>query len=387
MNTLHTRFIEPLDVLILRGNKLFGEPGSYGEALIPPWPSVAAGAIRSHMLAVEGIDFSAFARGQVAHASLGTPAAPGSFTLAAFHLARRQADGKIERLIAAPADLSIVEDDNATPAARRAQATALASGIGSANPLPLHPVLAETTRAKPSGGYWLTQAGFERYLHGQPLSPEHLVKSSALWRIDERVGVGLSVETRSAEEGKLFSLQAIAFKPDVGFLVSVSGATPPASGLLRFGGDGRGATIHTIEHRPPKPDYAAIASTQRCRLILTSPGVFVHGWLPTGSRSDVRREDGAIRFDLHGITGWIVCAAVPRAEVISGWDLAARDGKGQPKPAERVAPTGSVYWLELDPSVHAASLEHMQSVGLWHEPLKADARRAEGFNRLALGCW
>ena len=33
-------FIEPLDVLFLRGNQLFGEPGSYGEALMPPWPSV-----------------------------------------------------------------------------------------------------------------------------------------------------------------------------------------------------------------------------------------------------------------------------------------------------------------------------------------------------------
>ena len=31
-------FIEPLDVLVLRGNKLFGDPGSYGESLVPPWP-------------------------------------------------------------------------------------------------------------------------------------------------------------------------------------------------------------------------------------------------------------------------------------------------------------------------------------------------------------
>ncbi len=33
-----TTFIEPLDVLFLRGNKLFGDPGSHGESLIPPWP-------------------------------------------------------------------------------------------------------------------------------------------------------------------------------------------------------------------------------------------------------------------------------------------------------------------------------------------------------------
>jgi CRISPR-associated protein Cmr3 len=56
-------FIEPLDVLMLRGNKLFGDPGSYGESLVPPWPSVAAGAIRSAVLAREG-DAFAFARGE-----------------------------------------------------------------------------------------------------------------------------------------------------------------------------------------------------------------------------------------------------------------------------------------------------------------------------------
>ena len=28
--TVHHRFIEPLDVLFLRGNKLFGDPGSFG---------------------------------------------------------------------------------------------------------------------------------------------------------------------------------------------------------------------------------------------------------------------------------------------------------------------------------------------------------------------
>ena len=40
------RFLEPLDVLFLRANKLFGDPGSYGESLVPPWPSAAAGALR-----------------------------------------------------------------------------------------------------------------------------------------------------------------------------------------------------------------------------------------------------------------------------------------------------------------------------------------------------
>lgn len=378
MNTLQTRFIEPLDVLILRGNKLFGDPGSYGEALIPPWPSVAAGAIRSRMLTDDNIDMQAFARGQIEHATLGTPAQPGSFTLSAFHLARRKAGGATELLIAPPADLSIVEDAHGTPAARLSRPAALACGIASANPLPLHPVLAETARAKLAGGYWLTQTGFERYLNGQPPAAEHLVKSSALWRIDERVGVGLSSDTRSAEEGKLFSMQAIAFKPDVGFLTSVSGAIPADSGLLRFGGDGRGAAIHAIEHTPPKADYAALGKARRCRLILATPGLFRDGWLPNG----FSKQGDDYRFDLHGVRGALVCAAVPRAEIISGWDLA----QWQPKPAQRVAPIGSVYWLD-DLDATSEALEKLVSHGLWSDACEDASRRAEGFNRLAIGCW
>jgi CRISPR-associated protein Cmr3 len=98
MSAQETRFIEPLNVLFLRGNKLFGDPGSYGEALIPPWPSAAAGALRSRLLADAGVDLAAFARGDIDHPELGTSRRPGPFTVTAFHLARRATDGVVEPL-------------------------------------------------------------------------------------------------------------------------------------------------------------------------------------------------------------------------------------------------------------------------------------------------
>ena len=87
-------FIEPLDVLFLRGNQLFGEPGSYGEALMPPWPSVAAGALRTRILADDGFDLAAFAADEKPHPHLGTPQAPGSFVLQAFCVARKLQGGR-----------------------------------------------------------------------------------------------------------------------------------------------------------------------------------------------------------------------------------------------------------------------------------------------------
>jgi CRISPR-associated protein Cmr3 len=91
---------------------------------------------------------------------------------------------------------------------------------------------------------------------------------------------------------------------------------------------------------------------------------------------------GDFRFDLHGVRGRLICAAVPRAEVVSGWDLA----NWKPKPAQRAAPAGSVYWLdELEATPE--SLTRLVEVDLWSDPPGDAARRAEGFNRFTWGLW
>ena len=274
-------------------------------------------------------------------------------------------------------------------------------------------MLAEPTRSKPAGGYWLTQAGWAKYLKGETPAADDLVDSSALWSLDHRVGVGLEATTRRAADGRLFTVQAVApierhhpiskdeeRRPvqagyDVGFWVEVKGATPPTSGMVRLGGDGRAAAIQAVDFAPPHPDYERIVQDRRCRLVLTTPGFFGlpphdgsesggEGWLPTGARPEEKREDGAIRFELAGVAGWILAAAVPRAEVVSGWDLA----NWQPKPALRAAPTGSVWWLELDQGVCAEALGKLVERGLWTEEHYDDEpRRAEGFNRFTFATY
>ena len=71
-----------------------------------------------------------------------------------------------------------------------------------------------------------------------------------------------------------------------------------------------------------------------------------------------------------------------RAETISGWDLAANKHGGRPKPAQRVAPAGSVYWFDK-----LADVETLQA--LVHNGLMLNdaARRAEGFNHCTIAPW
>ena len=378
------RFIEPLDVLFLRGNKLFGDAGSHGESLVPPWPSVAAGALRSLLLAHDGFDLSAFARGSRAHPTLGTPQQPGPFTLTGFDLARRRSNGQIECLHALPADLLLTEDKSGQQHLCRLQPQAPAAGLVSSAALAQWPVLAQPSRDKPVGGHWLTQAGWADYLHGRTPAIAQLVSVGQLWRLDARVGVGLDEATRSAADGKLFTAQAVAFQRDVGFLAAVQGAELPKKGLLRLGGDGRGAALLPADHAPPAAPWDAIASARRCRIVLTTPGLFAQGWLPTGVTgvTGVSGMTGDLRFALQGISGRLVCAAVPRAEVVSGWNLAL----GQPKPAERAAPSGSVYWID-DLDATPAQLRKLAEQGLWLDANQNASRRAEGFNRFSFAAF
>lgn len=374
------RFIEPLDVLFLRGNKLFGDPGSHGESLVPPWPSAAAGALRSHLLAQDGTDLAAFAKGQITHPSLGSPAAPGPFALTAFTLARQLQDGSLETLHALPADLVVTDKDGDAKHTQSLRPQTPHTGLLSSSGFAQVPVLAEAERRKAASGLWLSQAGWQRYLNGQlPKPDQDLVKTSELWAIDSRVGIGLNADTRSADDGKLFTTQAVAFKDGVGFLASVRGAALPAQGSLRLGGDGRAASSQSVTHQAPQADLQAIATQGRCRVVLTTPGLFAQGWLPNGFQLE---SDGHHWLTLHGVRARLVCATVPRSETISGWDLA----NWQPKAALRSAPSGSVYWFDQLQATPEA-LGKLADQGFWSDACEDTHRRAEGFNRFAFAAF
>ena len=382
-------FIEPVDMLALRGNQLFGEPGSFGRSMVPPWPSVAAGALRSALLADRGYDFGAFARGEVEDVELGTPKLPGTFTITAFQIARRHADREVEPLYGVPADLSVANAEHGELEVRR---IAPHGGIAvcTSSSTPQLPVLGTPNRAKPVSECLITAEGWRRHLAGEDLDQGHTVRSAELWRSESRIGIALDSATRTAADGALFTSEGIVFRKrehgrgnaaaqwDVGFLVEVAGTTLPNSIMLRFGGDAHAARANRVSAELPVGDYLKIASAGRCRLILTTPGIFEKGWLPTGVTGTGRD----LRFSLHGVEGRLICAAVPRAQTISGFDVAA----GRPKPAQRAAPTGSVYWLD-DLQGSTDDLRNLAIRGFWRDPSDNASRRAEGFNRVAIATW
>lgn len=379
-------FLRALDVLHFRGNQSFGDPGSYGQTQRLPWPSVASGALRSALLVRKDLRPAPRDGWTEPDPELGTPDRPSRFTLRGWTPAWRKGT-HLERLLALPADL-VVQRHGQELVVGKLRPVSLHPKLATSTPLPRVAVLAETRRIKPESGYWLDETGWAAYVRGEPIPPQHLVSDEALWRLDERVGIGLDERRRAAADGKLFSLQALAPRHDgreVGYLAETEGAAFPERLSLRLGGDGRAAIAEAVSVDPlPQPDVHQMQQARRCRLVLTTPGLFPHGWLPTGADPAERRNDGAVRFALHGLQGWIVAAALPRGQVVSGWDLA----RWRPKTALRSVPMGSVWWLELDEGIPPESYAKLVAQGLWDETqYDGDPRRAEGYNRIAFALW
>lgn len=378
-------FIEPIDVLSLRGNLLFGAAGSYGESQMPPMPSVVSGALRSALLVQRGTDITAYSSDTIDDELLGRPSKAARFLLSDLCLARRRPDDTIEPLYPLPSDLVIAQSSGDECRLRALEPAMPPQGLAGSNKLPYWAVLAQLSPAKAESGWYLTTGAWGKYLDGtlgsseRALTDSCCVSAGSLWDKEMRIGIGMDSLSRRADDGKLFKTDVVSFRRDIGLLVRVRGTDtlPP---MLRLGGDGHGATCRPASVSWAEPDYDTIVRTRRARIVLTSPGLFGAGWLPcSGER--VAPARGAA-FELDGVRGRIVCATTPRGPIVSGFDLA----KWQPKPAQRAAAAGSVYWLdELEASTE--DLRKLAAKGLWHDDQYSNPRRAEGFNRFTWAIW
>ncbi len=372
--------IEPLDILMLRGNAAFGDAGQHASSSMPPNPSVVAGALRSFWLADAQVDLKKFSSAKLEdlaepiRSQLGTPTQPQGFRLQHNGLVRK-VGGKFERLFAAPSDVVIQKTtkDAEKPEIYALKPQVLADGLMSNLPDGQQVPMLQAPAGKPESGYWLTEQGFNDYLHGKKPSIQQLVKSSELWKQEIRLGIALETQARTASDGQIYTTEAIALHKDVYLLAEIQGAPDfPEKGNLRLGGDGRGAafTSQQIAHL-----NVATAKEGKIKLLLTSPAIFPQGWkLPTQDEQDV------IHF--QGGTARVVTASVPRHQVVSGWNIA----KWEPKAAERVTPNGSVYWLDqVQFEGDAASLQNaLQALLVSDTDVQ---RQAEGYNACVLANW
>lgn len=408
-------YVCPTDSLFVRGNLAFGDSGEHGASLMPPPPSLFAGAFRSALLGKDAAQMTAFLQqGQCSDAALaqalGTPAQPGDFCITWLSMAGESGVGidsansnaALEPISPLPADLTLLGNHFAT-----LQPRAHFSGVQSAGDLPLRATLVSAKQEKPKGGVFLRGKGLAQHLQGQAaaqMDKAHSVESKHIYQRDPRLGIGLNADARTAEEGQIYTTEGFAFSPahaspsaaagnatskadaplftSTGFLVGIQGVANllPNTGLLRLGGDGRSAQYRKVAFTAPKVANVPGANKQ-FRLLLQTPALFSQGWLPEGV---TQHDDGSYRLQVDGFSARLACAALGRREVVSGWDLY----QWAPKPAQAAAPAGSVYWFD-EFTGDAGKLAAWVAKGLWPDDLSPNQqmRRAEGYNRALLAAW
>jgi len=344
---------------------------------MPPWPSVVTGAVISRALADQNrVGQVTMAPDQADHQV--REALGEDFCLRSLWILSR---GTL--WFPAPADLAVLGEELHALTVRRMVPRKLPSGLATSCPLEMLPVLDVKERRKPAESVWLSMEGWQSYLQGVLPQASQVITADQLWAVDPRLGIALDARSRTVKTGTIYTTDAVAVKTDTHLIAAFSGNNIPTEGLLRLGGDGRAAEIRQADP-PIRKQLEGFgrpkAGWKSFRMILATPGLFPLGWLPPG----VDQQAGyTIR--VHGLKARLVAAAIPRPQVISGWDLATQ----APKPAQKVIPAGACYWFTVDEG-DSAVLQRLHEEGLWSLMEKthpAYRRKREGWNHVWFGSW
>lgn len=200
---------------------------------------------------------------------------------------------------------------------------------------------------------------------------------------DSRVHVQISSDLGSSEEGMLFTTVGLDLSHKRQSKGIQLAARFDATGIFEkkveiidsfgtFGGERRLAHWKTEatdkmreiwsfpeEIRQALDDQKKETGKQRVRMVLATPAVFSHGWLPGW----LKLEGGSLvgtppLDDPAGLRLRLISASIDRWKPISGWSLEFRPRPG-PKPIRRLVPAGAVYFFEVFAGDSSALAENL----------------------------
>lgn len=395
---MNTWLIEPLDPLIARD----GKPAAVGHfrTVSFPFPSMVAGAVRTRMGSRNGAfslpagSLAELREKVIVHGPL---------------LAELEANGGavVQWLAPAPRDALFLRGEKEV-ALRRLAPRPLAAGegmdsLGEEDLLPLgfqgEDIYGKPPKDAPSFWIW---THFEEWLAAPADRPEVDLPSLGIGPlpVETRAHLAIQPGERVGIDGMLFQTSGLRFLHETDrrleprrFALSLRCQEAAVAGrdlalqeeIAPLGGERRLARWSPASEswpRLPEAVRESVAATRRARLFLLTPAIFRHGALPGWSGGD---------WPIGGLVRATVRAAsVPRPEVVSGWDLAADNGggkpRGRPKPTRRLAPAGSVYFLELQGGTEEDVRRWCDET--WLACVSDDGQdRRDGFGLAALGTW
>ncbi len=397
--TMHHLIIEPRDPLIVRDGKSFdASPGARAVSLPFPLPATIAGAVRNRAGTWTGDKTQDAAQAAIVlqrhvHGPL---------------LAQLDAAGSVDEWFApAPADATFLRRANDEQHADLFQLTprafdtgVMARPVEGAALLPVQIGSGAKEKAYPGAPMFWSWNKLRAWLLAPADMPQVVAADFGLRALaeDSRVHVGINATSQTADDGALFVTRGREFSyaepkarsqattsdgadseprvrlSDVRRLaLLVRTSEPLPAGVGPLGGERRLSAWRTTDTTFAQPDAAIIAQlaeTGRCRVLLLTPAHFAAGFRPHRLLSTQ-----------HDVTPQLRAAAVGRPTAVSGWDMLANSAR----PGRRLAPAGSVYWLELDGD---AAARRAWAAAIWMQTVSdGDQERRDGFGLAVLGTW
>ena len=370
--------IIPRDPLIFRDGKPFtATPGERSKSLGFPFPSTLAGAVRTRV----GPDpEKGYDRERIEYLK--------SLAVRGAMLVELSADGKISKWsFPAPADALLVEKKQSKQIWRYwlAPLELPSGGLTDLDGLavigPMENVKDKPFARAPHFWDWDMMQAWLEHPSDSVVEPETLGLAELVR--EYRTHVSITPELQASKEGALFQTSGMEFvraelndekrlKNAHPLALAVETEAPLEEGVDFLGGERRVVCWQKIQDVLPVCPIKirqAIKDQKHCRLVLATPAHFEKGYSPWQLAKD---------FNLQ-----VKGAALPRYQTISGWDYAKGSG-GEPKPTRRLAPAGSVYFLNLEGTADIEAF--VESV--WLQAISDDDQsRRDGFGLALLGTW
>ena len=119
------------------------------------------------------------------------------------------------------------------------------------------PILPKDKQKEINELQYISVKNLMRYLEGENLSPNDMISANKLWRFENRVGIMLSLDNKTAERSRFYRITVARLKSGVGFLVGVETADDvslPNSFTTRLGGEGHIAVWNKVGDESLKVD-------------------------------------------------------------------------------------------------------------------------------------
>jgi CRISPR-associated protein Cmr3 len=150
---------------------------------------------------------------------------------------------------------------------------------------------------------------------------------------EPKIGIGIDNKTNNVEEGKLYRIDLKRYK-NLSILVDFEGIKLRNEGLLRIGGEGKGAFYQQLNTLKLIDDYEI--KEKYFKIYFLTPAIFQNGWYPDFL-------DNNLEGYLNGFKVKLIASSVGKPKYIGGWDIK----ENRPKSMFKAIPEGSVFFFDI----------------------------------------